>query len=200
MAYQGRINFTDLDVERLNADLNPLGIDFVPLEDWKDLRGVDVLVGIRHYGKKRYKRKPASKLVNAWHAGIPFIGGWDSAYAQIGTPGTDYLRASSHKELVAHILELKEDAGLYNKLAGAGTERAKEFTAEAIAGKWAAMLEEKVVPVYRAWRQKPVASMASYKAKLLGYRVSSMLKSMARGTYRLAWIKRIRDLYYDPVG
>lgn len=200
VAYQGRIIFTDLNAEKLNADLNPLGIEFIALDDWRDLSGIDVLVGIRHYGKKQYKRKPASKLINAWHAGIPFIGGWDSAYYQIGTPDREYLRVASHNELVEAILRLKNDTQLYEKLVSAGAEHAEKYTPETIAQKWVELLEGTVSKKYAAWRCRPMRARLLFASKSLKYNFLSFVKAGLRSGYKVPLIKRIRDLYYDPVG
>lgn len=200
VAYQGRICFTDLDVERLNADLNPSGVQFVALDNWQDLSEIDVLVGIRHYGKKRYKRKPASKLINAWHAGIPFIAGMDSAYEDMGCPGRDFLQAVSHKDLVQSILELKHDQALYNRLASAGSERAKEYTPANIARMWAELLETRISPAYLAWIRKPRTVMVKFYIRSFFHVFSSSAKSLFRGAYRIRIVKRLRDRFYDPVG
>lgn len=200
VAYQGRINFTDLDADALNQDLNLQGIEFVPLENWQDLSSIDVLVGIRHYGRKLYRRKPASKLVNAWHAGIPFVGGWDSAYADIGTPDENYLKVESHDELVQAVLRLKNDDRLYAGLVSAGADRAREFTPEAIAQKWITLLETKAWPVYLDWRDGSGSGRLSFEAQRMKYRAAATAKAIARAAYTIPPIKRIRDLYYDPLG
>ncbi len=199
VAFQGRITFTDLDPDRLNADLNPHGIEFKSLDNWQDLSAVDVLVGIRYYGRKRYHRKPASKLVNAWHARIPFVGGWDSAYAHLGTPGKDYLRVATHEELVDAILDLKRDSVLYEQLVDAGSVSAEQYTTESITQMWIDLLEGKLHPMFTVWKSKPNTAMLEYMRKRSAYNVSSTIKRLMRMTYRVPVIKRFRDLYYDPV-
>ncbi len=199
VAYQGRIGFTDLDVGRLNADLNPHGIRFLALDEWRDLNHIDILVGIRNFGKKRYERKPASKLINAWHANIPFIAGWDSAFEQVGNPGRDYLRVDTHEDLVLSILRLKENPKAYGELVAAGAERAREFTTDAIALRWVQVLENHIAPAFDEWKRKPHTARVVYNLKYNCYMLSASLRGLARMCYHIPGIRRMRELYYDPI-
>lgn len=67
--------------------------DIRSAEHWHDCHDVDVVLAVRTFGRQRQLHKPATKLYNAWRAGIPFIGGRDSAFAADGNPGRDYLIA-----------------------------------------------------------------------------------------------------------
>ena len=171
--------------------------DILDTEQWQDLHDVDVLVGIRHFGKKHYKRKPPTKLIDAWHANIPFVGGWDSAYSQIGEPGRDYLRVASYKELLSSLIRLKNDKDLYNRLVAAGRRQARHYTQSAIADHWRQLLERDVAPAYRAWKQQP---MPLLELRIAALRESMNIsgKSMLKGVYRIPGIKLLRDRYYDP--
>ena len=138
--------------------------------------------------------------MNAWHANIPFVGGRDSAYAFVGTPDENYLQVESHDELVQAVLRLKKDDQLYRKLVAAGAERAREFTPEAIAHNWITLLETKVWPVYLDWFNGSGNGWLSFEAQRIKYRVAAAVKAIARAAYTIPPIKRIRDLYYDPLG
>lgn len=199
VAYQGLIDFTDLDPVQLNADLKPHGMRFEILgsDRWGDLSEVDVLVGIRSFGTKEYKRKPPSKLINAWHAGIPFIGGWDCAFSQVGTPGEDYLRVRTYDQLLVTLLELKENPTLYSRLKEAGLQRAQEFTPEAISNHWKTLLETEVEPRYVAWEKAPPSCLA-YGVRVAGYKTRERVKSVLRQLAQFPPLKRLRTLYYDP--
>lgn len=200
VAYQGARIFSDLDEYRLNSDLKKHDIIFEILDEseWINLSEVDVLVGIRSFGKKKYKRKPATKLIDAWHAGIPFIGGWDSAYTQIGVPGENYLRVSSYGELLDCIVQLKNDDQLYGRMVEAGEKRAVEFTFNATAQQWKNLLEGDISRVYSEWEHRPLRVLR-YNAKSVWYVLCALLKHCIFKFYKVPTIKYLRDRYYDPV-
>lgn len=200
VAYQGALKFTDLDQDRINADLLAEGItfDLLDAENWQNLADVDVLVGIRSFGMQEYKRKPPSKLINAWHAGIPFIGGWDSAYSQIGNPGEDYLRVASYEEMIRQIIELKNNPVLYQWMVRTGRKRAAEYTFESIAQLWKNPMEGEIARDFEAWKAIPV-KVFQYHLKRMGYLFFESVRGGLRGFYRIPAVKRLRDLYYDPI-
>ena len=134
----------------------PHGIEFVnlPTGACHNLRDIDVLIGIRSFDDKPYNSKPPSKLVNAWHAHIPFIGGHDSAFKQVGTPGKDYLLATTPGEVLNAVLQMRDDPNLYQSLVNNGIEKATQFTREAIAKKWENILTGPVVERLNQWEQR----------------------------------------------
>lgn len=200
VAYQGARDFTDLDPGRINADLQAEGITFELLDagNWRNLAEVDILVGIRSFGMQEYKRKPPSKLVNAWHAGIPFIGGWDSAYSQIGTPGEDYLRVATYGEMLREIVELKNNPVLYRWMVRVGRKRATEHTFDTIMQLWKKPMEGEIARDFEEWKTLP-AKVLRYRLKLLAYLFFQSARSAMRGFYRIPAVKRLRDRYYDPI-
>ncbi len=200
VAYQGARRFTDLDERRLNSDLKKHDISFEILDEknWPHLLGVDVLVGIRSFSNIKYKRKPPTKLIDAWHAGIPFVGGWDSAYTQIGDPGEDYLRVSSYEEFLDCIVRLKDDQELYNRLVAAGRKKASSYTIDAIAQQWENILESDIRIKYDEWK-KASAKQWKYMLMRRAYALDEFQKTAAQRLYRIPGLKRLRDRYYDPV-
>ncbi|MEO0031010.1 MAG: hypothetical protein RIS94_768 [Pseudomonadota bacterium] len=143
--------------DRWQAFLDPLGLEFVapPASQWHDFADLDAVVAIRSFSKARFSSKPPSKLINAWIAGVPFIGGSDSAYRQIGTPGEDFLVATNPDEVRAAIARLQNEPGLVAKLVSNGRERAREFTVDRLVDKWIALLEGPVEQRYRLWQSRP---------------------------------------------
>jgi hypothetical protein len=134
--------------------LDPYGIEFKVLsnQSWHDLSSIDVLIGIRSFDTRPWKTKPPSKLFNAWHAGIPFIGGFDSAFKQVGNPGKDYLRVKSQQEAVSSILKLRDDADLYNRMVEQGYQMAGQYTTETITKQWESILTNQVLQRYQSWK------------------------------------------------
>lgn len=133
--------------------LLPYGIDFTVLTEnsWHNMSAVDILVGIRSFDGKPYNSKPPTKLLNAWHANIPFIGGHDSAYKQVGIPGNDYLLAASPQEVISHLLQLRDNNHLYNQLLRNGKEKSSLYTEDTIANTWEIILTGPVQKRYENW-------------------------------------------------
>jgi hypothetical protein len=137
-----------------------LGVNFIVCgaDRWHDYSEADCVVAVRGFGRSAYLHKPATKLYNAWLAGVPFIGGMDSAYAADGEPGGNFLRATTADELFAHIRHLKEEPELRDRLVAAGRLAGKSFTVEAILGRWKHLLGDTVQRLAERWQRKGVAA------------------------------------------
>ncbi len=120
-----------------------------------DLSGIDILVGVRSLDTRIHDHKPASKLVNAWLGNIPFIGGYDSAFAACGVPGRDYLRVSSRTELAEALLRLKNEPDLYARLVAAGQRLRPTCDRPAVTQAWLHFLNDIARPAFADWRRKP---------------------------------------------
>ena len=134
----------------------PHGIEFVtlPTGACHDLNDIDVLIGIRSFDTNPYSSKPPSKLINAWHAHIPFIGGHDSAFKQVGVPGEDYLLAKTPNEVLQAVLSLRDKPDLYQTLVNNGISKSKKFTFESISGAWEKVLHGPVARRYEKWKSR----------------------------------------------
>ncbi len=152
ICFSGQIE-NSIDTSILKRDLEQMGCRLVFREQgqWQDMHDVDVLFGIRAFSEEPFHSKPPSKLFNAWHAGIPFIGGYDSAYEQVGVPGENYLRVSSYEDLLTAISRLKEDSDLYQRLVRAGKEAGKQYTPERTTDRWCSFFKDSVDPRYFDW-------------------------------------------------
>jgi hypothetical protein len=148
--------------------LEPYQIKFITLSNgkWHDLSSVDVLIGIRSFDKKEYNTKPPTKLFNAWHAGIPLIAGNDSAYKQVGTPGEDYLIATSPSEALNTILELRNNKELYRRITENGAKKALNYSEEKIAECWEKILVGPVMGRYQQWKKRQIFERLWFKIKL----------------------------------
>ena len=131
------------------------------LNDYSD---VDVAVGIRSFDGRNYDHKPPSKLINAWHAGVPFIGGADSAFSAVGRPGVDYLVAHDAQALRQHLVALRTSPDLYRSLVEAGRTAATDYTVERISKRWLQVLEEIADGPYRAWQRRGLLGTAKWYA------------------------------------
>ena len=144
-------------VEQWERALAERGIVFVAREPdrWHDFSDLDVAIGLRSFGNARHSRKPANKLINAWIAGVPFVAGSDSAFAQTGTAGIDHLLAHSLEEALVQIDRLRHEEGLYEELVIAGRRKAARFSIERLASEWVSLLEGPVSARYRQWAAHP---------------------------------------------
>lgn len=128
---------------------------YIPTPDkWNDFSKIDVIIGIRNFGKRNFHiNKPSLKLYNAWLAGVPAILGYESAYRKEGNPSVDYLEASSYSEVVEHLLQLKENILLRQRIVKNGSEKANEFKAEKTVECWVRLINDVLIPDYLQWRK-----------------------------------------------
>jgi len=170
VAYAGEIVNGNLaaDVAAWKRLFKRHGIAFVqpPSRNWNDLSQVDVVLGVRSFDRQAYNGKPPSKMLNAWHAGIPFVGGYDSAFSQIGRPGTDYLRVGSAEEALDAVLRLRDSPLLYALLVRNGRRRALDYTADAIAERWESLLLGPVCERLRHWRAHRLTEALRFRLAL----------------------------------
>lgn len=167
-----------IDVEQLKDDLYKMGCRFIFKGEghWHEMSEVDILLGIRSFSKKSYPTKPATKLFNAWLAGIPFIGGYDSAFEQVGKPSEDYLRVSSYDELVGAVKILRSDKAMFQKLVENGKRSVNGYTPDKITDKWMEVIEHYLIPAYTYWNKEPsIFHRLTYRLQSLRFLVREML-------------------------
>jgi hypothetical protein len=116
---------------------------------------VDIVIAIRDFSRARHLSKPATKLYNAWLAGVPLIGGSDSAFSAEGNPGTDYLVARSPGELLWQIRELKENPTKWQAIADAGNARSAARSRDAVRNIWQYLCETEIPRRFDAWNKIP---------------------------------------------
>jgi len=135
---------------------------------WHDYSDVDAVIAIRDFSGAKQLHKPATKLYNAWLAGVPFIGGTDSAYGSEGEAGADYLVARSPAEVIAHLQRLKGDPNLRDRLVAAGRRKSVSRNPEAITAMWREFVEEKIPPLVAARRRRTAFTNACADAAMRG--------------------------------
>jgi hypothetical protein len=145
---------------------NELGLNFAiyGADRWHDYQEADCVVAIRGFGRSRYIHKPATKLYNAWLAGVPFIGGMDSAYAADGVSGHDFLQAATPGELFGHLRRLQEDLSSRKRLVAAGAISGRNFSFDATLGRWQRLLGETVPELAARWREKSRSERRTFRA------------------------------------
>ena len=140
---------------------------------WNDYRTVDAIVAVREFQVQRpcYRSKPATKLYNAWLAGVPAILGRELAYRAVGTPGIDYLEANSMTELLSCLDQLQQDKAVRQALVKRGYRRALRYTPEVITQRWQQFLTRVATPAYYAWcnRADWQQTVQRWQAQVLNY-------------------------------
>ncbi len=126
------------------------------LTRFHDYTAVDLVLAVR---PGRTTHKPASKLVNAWHAGTPALLSPDYPYLELRTSELDFMAVSTVAEAEQAIARLRAEPGLYRAMISHGAARAREFTVAAITNRWAEFLFT-TVPTLAAPRGRPYWSPA----------------------------------------
>lgn len=146
-------NLHDPEWERFLDERN---LNWIPVHDdpdrQRDYSDIDLVVAIRSFDGRSYDYKPATKLHNAWLAGVPAILGPESAYRGERNHELDYLEASTYEELCRHVDRLNGQPSLRRKLRVRAEKRAKEISPERKAKDWWELLTGPVADIYDWWR------------------------------------------------
>jgi hypothetical protein len=139
--------------------LDNLGLKFqkkLSHNEWHDHSNIDVVLAIRSLGCENYWRgKPASKLYNAWHAGIPAILGFETAFRSEKKSDLDYLEATSIAEVISALKLLLDNLELRQAMVKNGLIRAKQTEPQEMINKWQNFILNIAVPAYQNWQLMP---------------------------------------------
>ena len=103
---------------------------------WHDYSDVDLVLAVRDFSRSRHLHKPATKLYNAWLAGVPLIGGTDSAYAAEAEEGSDYLMARSAEECIRLVKQLRDTPSLRESIVTSGQKKSASRSRDTVRRKW----------------------------------------------------------------
>lgn len=119
---------------------------------WNDYSYIDAIVAVRKFNEPvHYTWKPALKLYNAWHAGVPAILGEESAYQEARRNQWDYLEVKTFEDLIKALEELKNNLELRKKILENATNRANEINSTQITKIWQILITQKIIPAYNNW-------------------------------------------------
>lgn len=128
---------------------------------WHDYREIDVIVAVRsfdprtHWQTQNFCNKSATKLYNAWLAGVPAILGSDSAYWAERQSSLDYLEVHSFGQVLEQLTRLRDKPNLRQAMVAHGYQRALAYTPQAITQRWVSFLTRVAVPAYEHWCGQP---------------------------------------------
>jgi hypothetical protein len=121
---------------------------------WSDYSEVDVILAVRSFGYPgQVWRKPASKLFNAWLAGVPAILGAESAYRAERRSDLDYIEVATRDDVEDALERLRDDTEFRERMVANGRERSREIDDAALTIRWRHMLEQEAIPEFERWRR-----------------------------------------------
>jgi len=97
------------------------------------------------------RQKPASKLTNAWRAGVPALLPNEPAYAALRASELDYIPIDSPTDVLAALERLRSMPAHYAAMAANGRSRGPAFSVEAVTAQWMRFLLFRVMPEAAAW-------------------------------------------------
>jgi hypothetical protein len=120
--------------------------------DWNDYRGADLLLAHREETPSMLATKPASKLVNAWLAGVPAIVAPEPAFMALRRSDLDFIVTADARGTREAVEALARRPQLHRAMAANGLRRGAEFTVERLRERWIAFFRDEVIPEFLRWR------------------------------------------------
>jgi hypothetical protein len=145
LAYFGRLARLPrwLRSAEFSRRLGALGVELRLSESaWNDYHDVDLAIAARAEGASMLELKPATKLTNAWLAGVPALLGDEPAFRRLRRDPLDYLAIAGADDVIDSIARLKADPATYRAMVGNGAERGAEFTRDAVTRRWLEVIDE----------------------------------------------------------
>lgn len=158
---------------RFLVALSARGVRFESIaKGWGDYRGTDLVLAVRDDSPAMLATKPATKIYNAWLAGVPVLATAEPAYLEVRRSPLDFVEIASPEDVLAAIDRLRASPGLYQSMIANGREHAREYDIEAIRARWLGLFDREILPapvrrhvrtgpVRRAWY---VGAMTAQKA------------------------------------
>ncbi|WP_083764113.1 glycosyltransferase [Syntrophobacter fumaroxidans] len=162
--FLGRVD-NETEFKRIGERLRVNGIDFIVRgeETWNNFSDLDLSLSLRFMAPYRIRRKPPTKLINAWLAGVPFVALDEPAFEQIGCNGQDYLGVRTPEEVVEAIIALRENPELYRMLVENGRKKAVEYDWKATTQRWTELLEGPLRERYELWKRRPLFEAVRFR-------------------------------------
>jgi hypothetical protein len=120
-------------------------------QTWHDFSDVDIVLCMRSDGfQPGWLRKPATKMINAWHAGsIPLVSR-EPGYLELSTHREDCMIVDSPRDVLNTLETLRNDSSLVRRLEEGCSERAREFSVPSVLGAWHNLLIDEPLPPRKA--------------------------------------------------
>jgi hypothetical protein len=178
-----------LKTRRWTAAMERMGLKWhLPRhEKWNDYSHIDAVLAVRSFTRHPYHKTPATKLYNAWLAGVPGIFGTESALACERKNPLDFIEVKTPAEAVAALERLQKDREFRERMAANGRLRACEVSIERLTHRWARLITEELAPACDQWRQQGEASRQEFiKKRRSAYRGMAMRDYASRAFWEMA--------------
>jgi hypothetical protein len=131
--------------------------------EWPDFTTVDVIVAVRPKSS-RLGMKPATKLYNAWLAGVPAVLGSEVGFVEARRSSLDYLEIGTPEAACAAVGRLQDEPDLYRDMVAHGLRRGAEFAVASSVARWSRFLSE-FLPAHAAELRAPLAGRGGWWAR-----------------------------------
>lgn len=140
---------------------------------WHDYSTDDLVLAVRDVTEKDGLVKPASKLVNAWIAGVPALLGPEPAFREQRQSDLDYIEVTTPQAVFEAIKLLKSRPELYQQIIANSHKRAEDFTTEKMIERWYQLLAGPVADGYKRWSKKnQVSRMAEFSLRSIQHKIA----------------------------
>jgi hypothetical protein len=181
IAYHGRVGaapawFYD---ESLRRYLERRGVRFDVREaHWEDYETVDIAIAARDEAPEILATKPATKVYNAWLAGVPALAAPEPAYEEIRRSPLDFLEIRDAADVLRCVDQLRADPELYAKMVVNGLARGADFSVQAVRRRWLRLFELEIVPAFEAARDRLASRRLWFIGAMARQKVESRLFRM----------------------
>ncbi|OKH56232.1 hypothetical protein NIES2101_00145 [Calothrix sp. HK-06] len=166
--------------------MQSLGLNWrvMPPSSWNDYSNVDAIVAVRSFDKQDYIHKPATKLYNAWLAGIPAILGHESAYQSERKSELDYIEVTSPSEVILALKRLRDHKQLRQAIIENSLVRSQEINFTNLVMRWRDFITQTAIPEYEYWSAKShLSQQYFFIQKNLGLRINGIKNRLTHLNY-----------------
>lgn len=186
--YMGNASQFLENVNELENEIAQLGLTLKmpPRAKWHDYSEADVVVAVRPLknlladfsGDRDQFRKPASKLINAWLAGVPAILSPEPSYKDIKLSDLDFLEASNVSEIIEQLKLLAANPKLRNLMRHNSLTRASEISPNKNLQAWANIIGSEIIPIYLKWLKSPCLRLWFMLTRSVAYHAVYLARKM----------------------
>ncbi|NEO53874.1 MAG: hypothetical protein F6K54_12765 [Okeania sp. SIO3B5] len=176
----------ELKAASWSKQLEELGLNWqiIPRNRWYDYSNVDAVVAVRNFQEQDYTEKPATKLYNAWHAGVPAILGKESAFQSERKNEFDYFEVASLDDAITVLKRLKDNPKISQKVRENSQIRAKEVNPQSVLMQWRSFLTNIASIEYQRWSTLSSWKQSFYLQKcFLNVRVNGLKNRISAFRY-----------------
>jgi hypothetical protein len=119
---------------------------------WHDYSDVDLVLACRDEASNVLAHKPASKLVNAWLAGVPALLSPEPAFMRLRHDDDDFKIVHSGKDVIEAVRALKRCPIAYMRMLARAQQRRQYCDRERVIAAWMHLLTGRVQRDFTAWQ------------------------------------------------